>query len=434
MLDISEQVEVEQSETQGSVQELIGFGTQAEVYRCSIGHDDFALKWYYPAFATDLQRDTIENLVSQSAPSTAFLWPKAICSIAGKSGFGYLMDLRPDEFCGLSDIMKRQVDPDPTFYALLTASMSLADAYLKLHSAGLCYRDISFGNAFINPKSGAVLVCDNDNVTVEGQYQGGVKGTQRFMAPEVVMDVAPTSVDTDLHSLSVLLFCLLMIGHPLEGELETQIHAFDLPAMTQLYGQNPVFIFDPNDDSNRPVPGDHDNPPVYWNIYPAKLRELFTRTFTVGLHHPAKRVRESEWRSVLSRARDSIMYCLNCGAENFYERDSVQGGILCWSCRQRVVLPFRMKLDGGIVMLNHDTTLFSHHLGGKQSYNFETTAAEVTVNPRDTTKFGLKNLGHQRWMVTTQLGRNIEVEPGQSVGLASGLRINFGSTTGEITL
>ena len=36
----------------------------------------------------------------------------------------------------------------------------------------------------------------------------------------------------------------------MEGKKEAEIHAFDSPAMTKLYGTNPVYIFDPIDDFN----------------------------------------------------------------------------------------------------------------------------------------------------------------------------------------
>lgn len=56
--------------------------------------------------------------------------------------------------------------------------------------------------------------------------------------------------------------------------------------MNQLYGTHPVFIFDPNDKSNRPVKGYQDNALIYWDLYPQNLRDLFTQAFTVGIQAP----------------------------------------------------------------------------------------------------------------------------------------------------
>ena len=91
---------------------------------------------------------------------------------------------------------------------------------------------------------------------------------------------ARPSTQTDLYSLAVLLFYILMIHHPLEGQQETQIACLDAPAMTRLYGEEALFIFDPHNPANRPLPGYHDNAITYWQIYPQFLRDLFIKAFT----------------------------------------------------------------------------------------------------------------------------------------------------------
>ena len=56
--------------------------------------------------------------------------------------------------------------------------------------------------------------------------------------------------------------------------------------MNSLYGKNAVFIFDPLDDSNRPLATAHENAYVFWPLYPDFLRRLFTRAFTAGMSDP----------------------------------------------------------------------------------------------------------------------------------------------------
>ena len=93
----------------------------------------------------------------------------------------------------------------------LTAAAELASAFHELHAKGLAYCDISWGNVFLDPKSGEVLVCDNDNVDVDGAATATVLGTPRFMAPEIVRGEVGPSVRTDRFSLAVLLFQMLFI-------------------------------------------------------------------------------------------------------------------------------------------------------------------------------------------------------------------------------
>ncbi len=136
------------------------------------------------------------------------------------------------------------------------------------------------------------MICDNDNVSFDNSKPGGVLGTPGFMAPEIVRGEKRPSKDTDRYSLSVLLFYLFMVNHPLEGKLEASIRCMDMAARVKLYGTEPVFIFDPNNKTNRPVKGIHDNATIYWPLYPEKLRQMFTKAFTVGLNEPSKRITE----------------------------------------------------------------------------------------------------------------------------------------------
>jgi serine/threonine protein kinase len=127
------------------------------------------------------------------------------------------MPLRDYQYKGITDLMKRGIEP--TFRALATAGFELADNFFKLHSKGLCYRDISFGNVFFNPDNGRVLICDNDNVDIDQTgKQSGVLGTPRFMAPEIVRGEATPSTRTDLFSLAVLLFYIRLTLARLRGK------------------------------------------------------------------------------------------------------------------------------------------------------------------------------------------------------------------------
>ncbi len=266
----------------------------------------------------------------------------------------------------------------------------------------------------------------------------GVLGTPRFIAPEVVRGEAAPSTQTDLFSLAVLLFYLFHIHHPLEGRQEAAIKCFDLPAMNKLYGTEPLFIFDPANDANRPVPGLHDNPLAYWPIYPQFLRDRFTRAFTAGLHDPQARIRESEWRAALVQLRDAILYCGQCGAENFYDGEALRanGGQpgACWSCQRPLTLPFRLRLGREVIMLNHDTQLYPHHLDPQRLYDLSQPVAVIQQHPQNPNLWGLKNLSAAKWVMTTTDGTIRDVEPGRSVGLAVGVKINFGPVEGEIRI
>ena len=58
-------------------------------------------------------------------------------------------------------------------------------------------------------------------------------------------------------------------------------HVSETRLALQHFGISPLFVFDPADHSNAPVPGDLRL--TWWPVYPRFLRDLFTHTFTVGL-------------------------------------------------------------------------------------------------------------------------------------------------------
>ena len=419
-----------------TVGELLGSGGQGEVYRAMLDHKPAALKWYLPQLATPEQRRNLETLIKTGSPSEKFLWPLELTIAEGTPGFGYIMPLRDARYRGLDDLMKRRIHPP--FRTLATAGFGLADSFMQLHTKGFCYCDISFGNVFFDPTIGDVLICDNDNVIVNGE-QPLIDGTIRFMAPEVLRGEAHPSRQTDLFSLAVLLFYMFMLHHPLEGKQETTIHCFDLQAMKHLYGTKPVFIFDPHDHSNEPDPLYHGNALDFWPIYPQFLRDLFTQAFTTGIDDPQHgRVQEGVWRPTMVQLHDSIMYCQHCEAENFYDVETLQhsGGkpAPCWSCDHEIRLPARIRLGRNIVMLNHDTQLFPHHVDDQKLYDFSQPVAAVTRHPTDPRIWGLKNLSSEKWLWKTADGQMRDVEPGRSVTIAVGTTIHFGRMEGEIRL
>jgi serine/threonine protein kinase len=419
-----------------TVEHFLGSGSQGEVYQATLNGKPYALKWYFKQNATPEQWTALETLIKRGAPTDRFLWPIELTKKQNLPGFGYLMLLRDVRYKGIVDLMKRKVEP--TFRALITAGLEVSNSFLQLHAKGLCYRDISFGNVFFDPNTGEVLICDNDNVTVNGEGTISVLGTPRFMAPEIVRGEAKPDTQTDLFSLAVLLFYMLMVSHPLEGKKEASIRCFDLPAMNKIYGTEPLFIFDPQDKSNEPVKGIHDNAIEYWKIYPQFLKGLFIKAFTEGIWDVKGRVRENEWRSALATLRDRIVYCPSCGVENFYDPEplKITNGITnsCWSCKKDISLPYRIRIGEDITMLNYDTKLFPHHIDPQRKFDFSSPCAEVVRHPTDPNVWGLKNLTSEKWVITSIDGGNKEVEPTMSVTLNTGLKIYFGKAEGQVRI
>lgn len=409
---------------------LLGEGTQGVVYAVRCRGQELALKLYRPEADSPAQRRLIERLIARRAPAAAFLWPLYLVEQEG-GAFGYLMELRQARFRACEDFIARRVSS--TFEALMTAGLQLADSFARLHAQGLCYSDISFGNIFFDPQRGDVRICDNDNVDTDGAESSGVLGTPRFMAPEIVRGEAQPSADTDRYALAVLLFYLLLGGHPLDGALEASIRCMDLVAMRRLYGEQPLYIFDPVDPRNRPAAGLHDNPIVFQPIYPQALMKLFERSFTAGLHAPRQRVLESEWRRGFLHARDQVQHCPACGRQSF-----AGPGRRCWSPRCGRELPRPLLLELGPdwrVVMEPDRVLYPHHLDQNHQNVLTGAQAVVTRHPQDPGRLGLRNEGQAPWMLIRPDGTREDVPAGRNVPLQPGNTIQFfGGRSGRVIL
>lgn len=414
-----------------TIVKFLGAGGQGEVYEVLYDQRKLALKWYFVQTGTAQQKNMITRLLNTGKPDERFLWPIDLVEVHGKKSFGYLMPLRPSQFSNIVDLMKRRIEP--SFNSVITACVQLADSFHKLHEKGLCYRDISFGNFFFHSRTGDILICDNDNVTHTSINYSGVLGTPRFMAPEIVKGIKKPNMESDLFSLSILIFYMLMMHHPLEGRQEKNIKCFDLPAMTKLYGENPVFIFDPMNATNRPVPGYHDNAIAFWPLYTERIRQMFIKTFTSGAKIPSSRPSEKIWRDALIDLKNSITMC-DCGMENFYDVYKLKQGKenYCWACKRVIKPSARIKIGNEVVVLNINTKLYGHHLLANEKYRFKRSLAEVVPHPKYRDMMGLKNLSKEPWSIRTKEGKEYTIDFNKSFTIEDGTKIQFGQVEGII--
>ncbi|MDD1716445.1 MAG: protein kinase, partial [Methanolinea sp.] len=291
-------------------------------------------------------------------------------------------------------------------------------------------------NLMFDPRTGDVLICDNDNVGVNRQSQSQISGTMEYMAPELVRGEKDPSTETDLHSLAVLLFHLWIWHHPLHGELEFRLRVWDLPAKRRVYGEHPVFVFHPTDARNRlPDDPEYSTAKKRWQYCPAALREMFTRAFVTGLSDPKRRVTEGEWQREFLQLRDSIVQCGSCHAENFDEFGT--GPTRCWHCT--APLPRHPKLAvrhaAGIhyLTLSEGTTILKRHLSTPwQEEGADIPLGEVIRHPQQPGVWGIRNLTGQSWKAIPSKGPAMEIPPQKAVPLNPGIRIMIEGSEVEI--
>jgi len=415
-----------------TISEPLKEGGQGVVYRAVLSTGAvFAVKWYRAASASRAQREAIEALVMHGRPHPAFIWPLDVVTCPNVAGFGYLMPLLEPRFMSFAEMLESP--RQPTFADMAVIGRELVDAFAALHASGLCYRDISFGNLFVDPERAQVAVIDNDNVGTDGGTVQ-VLGTLRFMAPEIVRREALPATVSDLHSLAVLLFYLYVHGHPLDGQRvestftwEGERHRSDSELATIHYGIDPLFVFNPTDTSNRPVPGD----PMlrWWPLYPRFFRELFIRAFTVGLVDAslAGRNTESLWRKGLLRLRDSVRQCDTCTAGRFY--DPEEPAAPCWNCGAVPPPPLVLDLGGNTIVLSPGNVVTAHHVFRNKDHR--TVEARVEAHPHNPGELILRNEGTTPWTIRPVGEEEKTVRAGQRLAVRPAV-IDFGLAKGTI--
>ena len=340
----------------------LGDGGQGTVYMVGYSGQEYALKWYKSSYLKDLNtrhkqgkkyfKENIEKNITKGSPNDKFLWPVAITEEMSGS-FGYIMELRPQGFFDFTDIYNtKDKGGNPvlfkSFRATVESALGIVNAFGALHRKGYFYLDLNDGNFFIDTENGNVLICDNDNVTSDPKYNLGKPG---YIAPELVRGEkdAKSNALTDAHSLAVILFRLFMRHDPLMGKNYCSSVCISAEKEIELYGTKPVFIFDPADNSNRPVLNIHSNPIKLWPVYPKYIQDAFIRTFCDGMNDPAKRLVEGEWSKLLIRLNDDILTC-TCGQDVLWNDKS--SSIACRKSRSHRVFWLHLVLCiGGVLSL-----------------------------------------------------------------------------------
>lgn len=410
------------------VKKELGRGGQGIVYLVDYGGKDYALKWYVAPsiIKSDAFYENLNKNVNAGAPAPNFVWPLAITERQHDS-YGYVMDLRPKGYEDMNQfILAYAKFPSPK--AQINACLQISMAFQRLHIRGLSYQDMNDGNFFINPNTGDVLICDNDNVAPDGTNMG-IMGKAGYMAPEIVEGDTMPNKYTDYYSLAVCLFILIYMNRPFEGVHYMSCPCDNNPEMAKkLFGYSSVFIMDPQNNTNRPVKGIHDNVIKRWTMYPSLLCNAFCKTFGgEAIKDPTKRLMDKQWHNILLQIRSDYSPCPCCGKYTFL--DSQQPSKKCVYCQQSAPPYLSLKASRYTVPLVPKQILYDCLVTSQ--VDFHQKAGEVIVKNGEV---GLVNQSTYPWTVILPDGKVKIVNPGMGMPLRKGLKIRFGNQgeTGEL--
>ena len=350
-----------------------------------------------------------QNIASR-APSDAFLWPEYLTE-KQQGSYGYIMKLRPQNYYEFGNFLLAKVS-FKSFTAMLSAAMKICDGFMMLHRFGYSYQDLNDGNFFIDPQTGDVLICDNDNVMPQGE-KSGIMGKARYMAPEIVAGGIPDKY-SDRFSLSVILFMLFYANHPFEGAKVVACPCMTEAFEKKFYGSEALFIYDPTDKSNLPVRGIHQNVIRRWPVFPQMLRDAFIEEFSKEkLQDPCTRMIEQNWKKIISSVRDSLVVCQHCAEETFVNvSDSTDK---CMNCGKDVDLSKRLVINNRSLPLTQNTYI----------YIDEDNTPDGVVTTDSNGFMLIKNISTETWTVETPSGKIKTVAPNEILPVKEGLKITF---------
>ena len=414
---------------EATILEELGSGGQGTVYKVQYGGKEYALKWYHEAGKPEFY-DNLKRNVEKGAPASFFLWPLFLTEKDDEGRFGYLMELRNPSYKEFSDYLlaKEQLS---SVSAMIEAAIRICIGFRKLHNAGYSYQDLNDGNFFINPQNGDVLICDNDNVAPAGRNTG-ILGKCRYMAPEVVRGDKLPNAQSDRFSLAVILFLLFFNNHPLEGELITRCPCMTEKHEKKFYGTHPIFIYDPKDRSNQPVPGIHVNVIKLWPLFPEYVRNMFIDQFSQeALQDANNRITEKEWlEKVLLRLRHELIVCPACQGEVF--ADMEKSIFVCPDCKSHIQRPPIIQSGKYQVAVCKDKKIYQYITNRNQQL-LHTVSGIVVESKKNPGLFGLRNQTQDSWMLTTKSGKTRPIAPGEVIPLLVGNSISFGNGT-DVTI
>lgn len=277
----------------------------ADLYEVSYKCKEKVLVWYLPQdylLTTEQRYVELQNSINEGAPSKAFAWPESITKCNG-SRFGYIITPVPSHYQSIDSILigKTKLTKDQQ----LKICRNIVRSIEELHNRGLCFKQLHPGDYYVNTKTNEVLYWNYDYIAPQCSLTniGYCFGTT---APEIIKGNREINCFTDLYALSILLFKLMVRNSdPFCGK-KYFAACITEKLQTEMYISNPIFIFDPHEQSNRPKLCS-DIITREWKMMSESIQRLFIKAFSkVAIDDPSSRVTVNEWAEELNRDTTSL--------------------------------------------------------------------------------------------------------------------------------
>ena len=216
------------------------------------------------------------------------------------------------------------------------------------------------------------------------------------------------------------------MNRPFEGAWYASCPCDNTPEMAKtLFGFSSVFIMDPNNAKNRPVPGAHNNVIRRWGLYPSLLARAFCKTFSSqAINDPTQRLMDKQWYNILLQVRSMYAKCPHCGKETFI--DVTCPGTRCIYCQEVPQVP-ALKVGRFTIPMVEKQPLYACLVSDEKDRNV--VVGQVVEKKGEV---GIKNTSSSPWTLILPDSSVKIINKGNGVPARRGLQVRFGQgETGE---
>lgn len=292
-----------------------------------------------------------------------------------------------------------------SYAALTNAANGFADYYEKSYKENI-FGKIDDECIMINPDTGKVKITRSKNKT-----------SLKYKAPELIKNThIRDNTDSDNFTLAVLLFRLFFIDHPFEGSSDLSVAPFLTKKVCELlYGYEPVFVYSPSNNSNKPLSNLSPYLVSRWSKTPQPLKDAFTQTFTDGINDTKARLSPEQWKHIINKIMDTGVFIDG----QLYLADPDNLSALPTEC---VIIEINSRkiviADGGRLIV---------------SYGEKTTPLCADIFVRDNQNIlSFENITDDTWIIYRKDVTEEYIQPSEKACLTSGDSIDFGSEIGKM--
>lgn len=398
-------------------------GGRYSSYEVTAGGEPKILRWYTGS-PVDGDLLTFWNRMKAMAesgdPVNTPFWPEDITEFS-QEGFGLVIRELPEGSFSFRDLLCGKAKLS-SYRQMADIAIHLISVWHRLLEAGYCCADHPC-DFYIQRSTGNVFLGDIDKCILPGE-EISVMENRMYLSPERVLGEGTPGMYNDRFVLGIYLFELFCGTHPLCGK-KSLIPLITPETERKLFGSEALFLFDPEDDSNGPVPGIHQWVVHRWERLPENLKQLFCRHFgREGLEDPDARPADLEWLQALLRFRGSLLSC-SCGYEWLAGN---QMNHTCEKCGKTYTVPLQIVLGDYSRPAIRGARIFSGQVGPCSFAGAMTTVAQVVEKNGAPGVLGLQNRTGESWTVTAPGRDPYRIEPGKVVHLKAGITIRIGQT------